>query len=72
MTRSIPGRAGRRPSATSLLNVAVFLTGLFVFSAQVLVYAYITRVYPPAIAPMIMSGSVPAITASGSGMSGGS
>jgi MFS family permease len=34
---------------TLLLNVAVFLTGLFVFSAQVLVYAYITRVYPPAI-----------------------
>jgi MFS family permease len=32
-----------------LLNTAVFLTGLFVFSAQVLVYAYITRVYPPQI-----------------------
>lgn len=34
---------------TLLLNVAVFLTGLFVFSAQVLIYAYITRVYPPQI-----------------------
>lgn len=34
---------------TLLLNGAVFLTGLFVFSAQVLVYAYITRVYPPQI-----------------------
>ncbi len=34
---------------TLLLNGAVFLTGLFVFSAQVLIYAYITRVYPPAI-----------------------
>ncbi len=34
---------------TLVLNGAVFLTGLFVFSAQVLVYAYITRVYPPAI-----------------------
>lgn len=34
---------------TLLLNVAVFLTGLFVFSAQVLIYAYVTRVYPPQI-----------------------
>jgi len=34
---------------TGLLNVLVFLTGVFVFSAQVLVYAYITHVYPPAI-----------------------
>ena len=34
---------------TLLLNGAVFLTGLFVFSAQVLIYAYVTRVYPPAI-----------------------
>jgi len=34
---------------TGLLNVAVFLTGVFVFSAQVLVYAFITHVYPPAI-----------------------
>ncbi len=34
---------------TLLLNAAVFLTGLFVFSAQVLIYAYVTRVYPPQI-----------------------
>jgi sugar phosphate permease len=34
---------------TGLLNVAVFLTGVFVFSAQVLVYAFITHVYPSAI-----------------------
>ncbi len=34
---------------TGLLNVAVFLTGVFVFSAQVLVYAFITHVYPPEI-----------------------
>ncbi len=34
---------------TLVLNAAVFLTGLFVFSAQVLIYAYITRVYPPQI-----------------------
>lgn len=32
---------------TVLLNGAVFLTGVFVFSAQVLVYAWITRYYPP-------------------------
>ena len=32
---------------TLLLNGAVFLTGVFVFSAQVLVYAWITRYYPP-------------------------
>lgn len=31
---------------TPLLNVAVFLTGVFVFSAQVLVYAWITRSFP--------------------------
>lgn len=34
---------------TLALNAAVFVTGLFVFSAQVLVYAFITHVYPPAI-----------------------
>ena len=34
---------------TLLLDAAVFLTGLFVFSAQVLVYAYITHVYPQQI-----------------------
>lgn len=32
---------------TLLLNGAVFFTGVFVFSAQVLVYAWITRYYPP-------------------------
>ncbi|TQK71043.1 aromatic acid/H+ symport family MFS transporter [Nocardioides sp. SLBN-35] len=32
---------------TLVLNGAVFLTGVFVFSAQVLVYAWITRYYPP-------------------------
>lgn len=31
---------------TLLLDVAVFVTGVFVFSAQVLVYAWITRSYP--------------------------
>lgn len=31
---------------TLVLDVAVFLTGVFVFSAQVLVYAWVTRTYP--------------------------
>ncbi len=31
---------------TPVLNIVVFLTGVFVFSAQVLVYAWITRSYP--------------------------
>ena len=30
-----------------LLNLAVFITGVFVFSAQVLVYAFVSAVYPP-------------------------
>ena len=34
---------------TLLLDVAVFLTGIFVFSAQVLVYAWIARVFPSTI-----------------------
>lgn len=34
---------------TIALNAAIALTGVFVFSAQVLVYAFITKVYPPAI-----------------------
>lgn len=34
---------------TVLLDVVVFLTGVFVFSAQVLVYAYITNYYPAAV-----------------------
>lgn len=29
-----------------LLNLLVFVTGVFVFSAQVLVYAYVTQAYP--------------------------
>ncbi|MEU0743553.1 aromatic acid/H+ symport family MFS transporter [Streptomyces sp. NPDC006134] len=32
-----------------LLNTVVFLTGVFVFSAQVLVYAYVTHFYPAAV-----------------------
>lgn len=32
-----------------LLDVVVFLTGVFVFSAQVLVYAYVTQFYPAAV-----------------------
>lgn len=34
---------------TIALNAAIALTGVFVFSGQVLVYAFITKVYPPAI-----------------------
>lgn len=30
-----------------LLNIAVFITGVFVFSAQVLVYAFVAAIYPP-------------------------
>ncbi len=33
----------------TMLYVAVFVTGVFVFSAQVLVYAFITQLYPPEI-----------------------
>jgi MFS transporter, AAHS family, benzoate transport protein len=32
-----------------MLDVVVFLTGVFVFSAQVLVYAYVTNYYPAAV-----------------------
>jgi MFS family permease len=32
-----------------LLNTVVFFTGVFVFSAQVLVYAYVTHFYPAAV-----------------------
>ena len=32
-----------------LLDVVVFLTGVFVFSAQVLVYAYVTHYFPTAV-----------------------
>lgn len=34
---------------TLLLDLAVLLTGVFVFSAQVLVYAWVTRTYPPEV-----------------------
>lgn len=30
-----------------LLNLAVFVTGVFVFSAQVLVYAWVSQIFPP-------------------------
>jgi AAHS family benzoate transporter-like MFS transporter len=33
----------------TMLYVAVFVTGVFVFSAQVLVYAFVTQLYPPEI-----------------------
>ena len=33
----------------AMLYVAVFVTGVFVFSAQVLVYAFVTQLYPPEI-----------------------
>ncbi|RLV48366.1 MFS transporter [Nocardioides mangrovicus] len=35
--------------ATPLVYVAVLLTGIFVFSAQVLVYAFVGQLYPPQI-----------------------
>jgi len=34
-----------RVSSSLLLNMVVFVTGIFVFSAQVLVYAYVTQAY---------------------------
>ncbi|MFE4952294.1 MFS transporter [Leifsonia sp. NPDC056665] len=33
----------------TMVYVAVFVTGVFVFSAQVLVYAFITQLYPPEV-----------------------
>ncbi|MFI9508834.1 MFS transporter [Nocardia sp. NPDC052566] len=33
-------------SSNLLLNVVVLVTGIFVFSAQVLIYAYVTQAYP--------------------------
>lgn len=33
-------------SSTVLLNALVLVTGIFVFSAQALIYAYVTQVYP--------------------------
>ncbi|MFI2645395.1 MFS transporter [Streptomyces sp. NPDC018610] len=38
-----------RMDSDLLLDVVVFLTGVFVFSAQVLVYAYVTQFYPAAV-----------------------
>jgi MFS transporter, AAHS family, benzoate transport protein len=35
--------------STLLLDTVVFLTGVFVFSAQVLIYAYVTNAYPAEI-----------------------
>ncbi|MEN2737527.1 aromatic acid/H+ symport family MFS transporter [Microbacterium sp. X-17] len=38
-----------RMDEVTMLYAAVFVTGVFVFSAQVLVYAFITQLYPPEI-----------------------
>ncbi|MEU6807443.1 aromatic acid/H+ symport family MFS transporter [Streptomyces sp. NPDC046831] len=38
-----------RMNSDLLLNTVVFLTGVFVFSAQVLVYAYVTNFYPASV-----------------------
>lgn len=38
-----------RISSSVLLNVVIFLAGVFVFSAQVLVYAYVAQSYPERI-----------------------
>ncbi|MFF2203329.1 MFS transporter [Streptomyces sp. NPDC058145] len=38
-----------RMDSDLLLDTVVFLTGVFVFSAQVLVYAYVTNYYPAAV-----------------------
>ncbi|WP_280392616.1 MFS transporter [Nocardia brasiliensis] len=38
-----------RISSTALLNMLVLVTGVFVFSAQVLIYAYVTQAYPAEI-----------------------
>ncbi|MEO7016485.1 MAG: aromatic acid/H+ symport family MFS transporter [Leifsonia sp.] len=38
-----------RMDAVILLYVAVFITGVFVFSAQVLVYAFVNQLYPPEV-----------------------
>ncbi|MCZ0204729.1 aromatic acid/H+ symport family MFS transporter [Streptomyces sp. UMAF16] len=40
---------GFRMDSDLLLDTVVFLTGVFVFSAQVLVYAYVTHFYPAAV-----------------------
>ncbi|MDN3029039.1 aromatic acid/H+ symport family MFS transporter [Streptomyces sp. S.PB5] len=38
-----------RMDSNLLLNTVVFLTGVFVFSAQVLIYAYVTNFYPASV-----------------------
>lgn len=38
-----------RMDDVTMLYAAVFVTGVFVFSAQVLVYAFVTQLYPPEI-----------------------
>jgi MFS family permease len=38
-----------RMDEVAVLYVAVFITGVFVFSAQVLVYAYVSSAYPPSV-----------------------
>lgn len=40
---------GVRMDSDLLLDTVVFLAGVFVFSAQVLVYAYVTHFYPAAV-----------------------
>ncbi|MFF8864841.1 MFS transporter [Streptomyces sp. NPDC015139] len=40
---------GVRMGSDLLLDTVVFLTGVFVFSAQVLVYAYVTNYYPVSV-----------------------
>lgn len=38
-----------RMNEVVLLYVAIFITGVFVFSAQVLVYAFVSQLYPPEV-----------------------
>lgn len=38
-----------RLDSVTLVYAAVFVTGVFVFSAQVLIYAFVTQLYPPEI-----------------------
>ncbi len=46
---AMPACLGIRMHSDLLLDTVVFLTGVFVFSAQVLVYAYVTNFYPAAV-----------------------
>lgn len=45
----LPACPGVGMASDLLLDTVVFLTGVFVFSAQVLVYAYVTHFYPAAL-----------------------